>query len=439
MLRRSLGRHVKLRRLSEAPRLLYKRFHSSPPRQVFGLKLPTPSNEPLAGTVAGDGIPFLLILEVVLALPITLWLYKCLMLVAFQRKIIYLPSVPPGTRNESLAEEERTKERDSSLSGMDWKEVTIESSAPSRILRQKVKLKGIEVKWKNDKIEKERKKSKVVVIYLQGNAGTPLLRIPLFRQLLRDHNRTSFSSRSTLGAPSRLQDLTILAVAPRSFWTSTPSTPTESSVLADYRSALEFAYDRHGPSAKYVLYGHSLGGAATILLLDQLSVTPFTSAQPQIETTTSTLVPSPAGLILENPLPSIPYMVKALYPQKWLPYHYLGFTAFDKWDAIGRLRNLASTVEIKGGRTRQAIPSLWIRSGRDEIIPTGQEDGVKEMFENWRKASEGRDQAGDDSKARWIEVESALHDTAYLERKWSKEIGTFLEEIASQEFRRFRS
>ena len=80
------------------------------------------------------------------------------MLVAFQRKIIYLPSVPPGTRNE----------RDSSLSGMNWKEVTIESSAPSRILGRTVKLNGIEVKWKNEKIEEERTKSKVVVIYLQG-------------------------------------------------------------------------------------------------------------------------------------------------------------------------------------------------------------------------------------------------------------------------------
>lgn len=90
------------------------------------------------------------------------------MLVAFQRKIIYLPSVPPGTRNESLTEEERTKERDSSLSGMNWKEVTIESSAPSRILGRTVKLNGIEVKWKNEKIEEERTKSKVVVIYLQG-------------------------------------------------------------------------------------------------------------------------------------------------------------------------------------------------------------------------------------------------------------------------------
>ncbi|GAA5960343.1 hypothetical protein JCM3765_007479 [Sporobolomyces pararoseus] len=146
-----------------------------------------------------------------------------------------------------------------------------------------------------------------------------------------------------------------LAVAPRSFWNSTRSTPTESSVLADYRSALEFAYDRYGPSAKYVLYGHSLGGAASILLLDQLSVPPFPSAQSQIETTTSALVPSPAGLILENPLPSIPYMVKALYPQKWLPYHYLGFAAFDRWDAIGRLRNLASTTRRMEGESKQAI------------------------------------------------------------------------------------
>jgi hypothetical protein len=132
-------------------------------------------------------------------------------------------------------------------------------------------------------------------------------------------------------------------------------------------------------------------------------------------------------------------MVKALYPQKWLPYHYLGFAAFDRWDAIGRLEELSNcnrlsfTPEtIQGGGGGEAIPSLWIRSGRDEIIPTGEEDGVREMWKCWEEtARRGRD-SDEVSSGEWVEVESALHDTAFTERKWRDKIRSFLGQVASQ-------
>ena len=109
---------------------------------------------------------------------------KCLMLVLFQRKIIYLPSVPPGTRSESLADGERTPQLKSLLSGLRWKERSITSSAPTRWLRQSVQLKAIELEWKG--LEKGKAKSMsepnkalessaescagshLVVVYLQG-------------------------------------------------------------------------------------------------------------------------------------------------------------------------------------------------------------------------------------------------------------------------------
>lgn len=237
-------------------------------------------------------------------------------------------------------------------------------------------------------------------------------------------------------ASSPLDDLAVIAFAPRSFWLSTRTTPTESSVLADYRAALEYARERHGPTARYVLYGHSLGGAASVLLLDKLPSPPFNSRRAPDSISrphSDTAEPRIAGLILENPLPSIPYMVKALYPQKWLPYHYLGFAAFDRWDAIGRLRSLANDRRSKAAE--KVVPSLWIRSGRDEIIPTGEEDGVKEMYESWKKVAEG-DQAlngRDGRNARWVDVDGALHDTAYLERKWRDEVRSFLVDVASQQ------
>lgn len=112
-------------------------------------------------------------------------------------------------------------------------------------------------------------------------------------------------------------------------------------------------------------------------------------------------------MILENPLPSIPYMVSALYPQRWLPYHYLGPFVLDRWDAIGAL---------KRGGALEGVPSLWIRSGSDEIIPVG---GVEQL---WEAAGEKEDGV----ERRWVDVKGALHDTALLERSWRDEVQGFL-------------
>ncbi|GAA5819991.1 hypothetical protein JCM10212_005638 [Sporobolomyces blumeae] len=471
---------ARLAYVTPVPRRVHPRpFHSTAPSRLFGLSLPVPSNDPLAGTTPdAAGPPILFILQVIVGLPAVLWAYKCLMLVAFQRKIIYLPSVPPGTRDESLARQERTAARDASLSNLDWQEVEVKSEAKSRVLRRNVVLKGVELRWRNgtplgDEDAKETRtgqaRRKVVVVYLQGNAGTPLMRIPLFRQLLRPGAQSSRSRplSNQSGPGDKDVDIMVIAVAPRSFWQSTRTTPTEASVVTDYLSVLRDASRRHGPDAKYVLYGHSLGGAAVVLLLERLRQPPFRSRATDISRPASRSASAPAvddrleppvsGVILENPLPSIPYMVRALYPQKWLPYHYLGPFAFDRWDAIGRLATLArerrdgrSLHEVEGTRE---MPSLWLRSERDEIIPTdvGQ-DGVRTMFRDWCDALEGEDRSsaslasrqddGDDGpgdvrkeltvglQARWVDVRTALHDMAYTEREWRDAVRRFLDDVA---------
>ena len=120
---------------------------------------------------------------------------QCLLLVAFQRRIIYLPSVPPGTRQESLQEGERTRDRDSSLSGLNWNEVDIESSAPTRLLRRKVKLKGIELSWKEEEGSEKnhsqgKKTERIVLVYLQGASQFLPRLVPIVLKVLERKQAT---------------------------------------------------------------------------------------------------------------------------------------------------------------------------------------------------------------------------------------------------------
>lgn len=118
---------------------------------------------------------------------------QCIMMVLFQRRIIYMPSIPPGMRNESLKEGEMHSSTRSLLGGMNWNEVEVESGAPSRWLRRKVNLKGIEMEAKQPAHVASTPGScsprnldpqaHVVVLYLQGKHACrrrPLLpRAPL--------------------------------------------------------------------------------------------------------------------------------------------------------------------------------------------------------------------------------------------------------------------
>lgn len=84
------------------------------------------------------------------------------MMVLFQRTIIYLPFVPPGARTERL--EERAKE----LAGTSCRQVEVESSRPTRWTRAKVLLKGLEMASMEESGDRDDKRERVVVIYLQG-------------------------------------------------------------------------------------------------------------------------------------------------------------------------------------------------------------------------------------------------------------------------------
>ncbi|KAK4047796.1 hypothetical protein OIV83_005138 [Microbotryomycetes sp. JL201] len=349
------------------------------------------SFEPLAGTTAGSSIPWLFIAQLALGLPTILWTYKCAVLVMFQRKIMYLPYVPLGSRKQTLDELSQSPHASTELAKLVCHQIATPSPAPTRWLRRPVELQGLRVAHE----ALGDREPQAVIVYLQGNAGTPLLRLPLFRRLLLNAQKEQ-----GLGHGSKS---VILAFAPRSYWLSTRATPTETSILEDYSAAIKYARDRY-PNAHITLYGHSLGGAAAIrLVLSRVDIKH-----------------SVGSLIIENPLPSIPYMVRALYPQKWLPYHYLGGFAFDRWDARG---------ELAAYNNSDLPPALWIRSGKDEIIPTWNGDPVLSMFKDWQRCSRPADASA------WLDIPDALHDTAFLSRSWNDRLAHFLNIVSSQDRR----
>ncbi|KZT09202.1 uncharacterized protein LAESUDRAFT_722928 [Laetiporus sulphureus 93-53] len=155
------------------------------------------------------------------------------------------------------------------------------------------------------------------------------------------------------------QRVSVVAAAPRSYWRSSSRTPTERGILTDYTHVLSYTVNRY-PDVPIVLYGHSLGGAIAVCLTAQLKASDY---------------PTVKGLILENPFASIPGMVRALYPQRWLPYRYLAPLTFDKWDAVAAMRSV--DVRHDSLLARLSTNMLVLLSEKDEIVPTSMGDDIR--------------------------------------------------------------
>lgn len=232
-----------------------------------------------------------------------------------------------------------------------------------------------------------------------GNAGNPIGRIPVFERLLLG---SSLSARQPHS--DTLDDTAILAVAPRSYWKSSSRRPTESGLVADYTSTISYAVQRF-PSASVILYGHSLGGSIAVCLSAQLKAADF---------------PTIKGLILENPFASIPAMVRALYPQKWLPYHYLGRFAFDTWDALSAMQHVPPDSLLR----KLAARMLVVLSKKDEIVPTAMGQSLYEA--SLASTVPSGQERGTVGLPTCVIVGGALHENAWEHRIWRSVMSEYI-------------
>jgi fermentation-respiration switch protein FrsA (DUF1100 family) len=166
----------------------------------------------------------------------------------------------------------------------------------------------------------------------------------------------------------------IVALSYRGFWKSR-GRPSQSGIELDVEAALQWIFDRADPNrTKIVVWGQSIGaGAATVGLANLLH-----HGDDRLQRV--------SGLVLETPFVDLKAMLVALYPQKFLPYRYLGPFLLSTWDSHTALRQI--------GRTRPNLKVLILEAGDDEIVPSGQAAALERVCQDESVAVERKLVAG---------------------------------------------
>ena len=250
------------------------------------------------------------------------------MMVIFQNKIIYMPSVPPFARSEKVADYA------AQCKPVVWTEHEIRS------------IDGTRLKILEGKIPRPadtRGRNEVVVLYFQGNASSLPPRLLYLSQILKAA-QTEFGD--TRGA-----EVTLVALSYRGFWTSS-GRASQAGLELDAEAALRWVLERYDTRSRVVIWGQSIGtGVATL-------------AAARLCRTDRKEFDRIAGLLLETPFVDMRALLIALYPQKWLPYRYLAPFLLSTWESRKALE------EIGDGRSNTKV--LLLQAGSDEIVPDGQ-------------------------------------------------------------------
>ncbi|KAL3958984.1 hypothetical protein ACCO45_007146 [Purpureocillium lilacinum] len=265
----------------------------------------------------------------------TLWCWKCTMLILFQNLIIYNPFMPPNARSMLISDFARQ------CGGVEWREERIES-----LDRTEIALCVSEISARGAaRSGSTASPTPVYILYFQGNASSLPPRLPDVSWVLR-----------------RIRDgdesihCTTVCLSYRGYWTS-HDRPSEKGIDKDAVAALQWISELHRgrnaasqlPEPVVVLWGQSIGcGFATNL-----------AARSDSNATTLDI----NALVLETPFTNTRAMLKAIYPQRWLPYQYLWpflRTQLDSWQNLGAIAQ----------RQTRCLPEVYIvEAAKDELVP----------------------------------------------------------------------
>lgn len=279
--------------------------------------------------------------------------------------------MPPQTRSEKIEDYAAT------CKPVQWEEVRLRSLDGTAI--------ALGVGSIPSEAVSEAPMKDVVICYFQGNGGSVPPRLPLVSNTLK-------LLQSRVGGQVRF---TIVALSYRGYWTSS-GRATEPGIKLDSQATLEWI-ERTYPEASIFLWGQSLGAGVACAAAEQH----LSKAGGQLL----------QGLILETPFTSVSSMLKALYPEKWLPYRYLSNFLRSHWDSTLALHQISRAE----GRKRPQV--MLIAATRDEVVPAEEVEKLQRVCE---ETSIGFER---------VNVIGALHNEATTRREGQEAIARFVAQI----------
>ena len=245
----------------------------------------------------------------------------------------------------------------------------------------------------------------IIVVYFQGNASSLPPRLPYLSAIIKRLGRGSDTN------------FTFVALSYRGFWKS-KGRPNQKGIELDAQATLAWVAERyqHIPNKRVVLYGQSIGaGVATTAAATWISETPSRESKSGMYI---------AGLLLETPFTSLREMIIALYPQKFLPYRYLGPFLWSIWDSraalnkIGDSRETAALYETADA-SHTKIEVLLLEAGNDELVPAGNALQLQKICQQYSQRIQ----------VKHVVINGALHTNVMMKNEGKKEIIRYLEAI----------
>jgi len=139
-----------------------------------------------------------------------------------------------------------------------------------------------------------------------------------------------------------------------------------------------------------VLYGHSIGAGVASFAASRCT-------NPDLNL---------IGLILETPFTSVADMLRTLYPQRWLPYHYLSPFLRSSWD----IREYIPLIANRPKKPRVMI----VQAENDEIVNEKMAPDIKDLAVRNNMAVD------------FYTVKGALHFECMSSRGFPEWVSTFI-------------